>query len=59
MTPFSSKEELREFIQGRTPFLVKPTKKAKTTFVAVFTSEHSMNKVVEGLTDALWKKLNG
>ena len=55
---FSDREQLADFIQKNIPFCVKPTKKAKTTFVGVFTSENAMRVVIEELTDRLWEKLS-
>ena len=55
---FSDKEQLADFIQRNIPFCVKPTKKAKTTFVSVFTSANAMRVVIEELTDRLWEKLS-
>ncbi len=55
---FSDKEQLADFIQRNIPFCVKPTKKAKTTFVSVFTSNNAMRVVIEELTDRLWEKLS-
>ena len=54
---FSDREQLADFIQKNIPFCVKPTKKAKTAFVSVFTSENAMRVVIEELTDRLWEKL--
>ena len=55
---FSDREQLADFIQRNIPFCVKPTKKAKTAFVSVFTSENAMRVVIEELTDRLWDKLS-
>ena len=55
---FSDREQLADFIQRNIPFCVKPTKKAKTAFVSVFTSENAMRVVIEELTDRLWEKLS-
>ena len=49
---FSDREQLADFIQRNIPFCVKPTKKAKTAFVSVFTSENAMRVVIEKLTDS-------
>ena len=53
---FSDREQLADFIQRNIPFCVKLTKKAKTAFVSVFTSENAMRVVIEELTDRLWEK---
>lgn len=55
---FSDREQLADFIQKNIPFCVKPTKKAKTTFVSVFTSNNAMRVVIEELTDRFWEKLS-
>ena len=55
---FSDMEQLADFIQRNIPFCVKPTKKAKTAFVSVFTSDNAMRVVIEKLTDRLWEKLS-
>lgn len=55
---FSDRKELADFIKRNIPFCVKPTKKAKTTFVSVFTSDNAMRVVIEELTDRLWEKLS-
>lgn len=54
---FTDKEQLAEFIQVNIPIWVKPTKKSKTVFVGVFTSNNAMKETVEALTDKLWEKL--
>jgi hypothetical protein len=55
---FADKEQLADFIQRNIPFCVKPKKKAKTTYVGVFTSSNAMKIVIEELTDRLWEKLS-
>lgn len=55
---FTDKEQLAEFIQVNIPICVKPTKKSKTVFVGVFTSNNAMKETVEALTDKLWEKLS-
>lgn len=55
---FSDREQLADFIQRNIPFCVKPTKRAKTTFVSAFTSDNAMRVVIEELTDRLWEKLS-
>lgn len=55
---FSDREQLADFIQKNIPFCVKPTKKAKTVFVSVFTSDNAMRVVIEELTNRLWEKLS-
>ena len=55
---FSDREQLADFIQKNIPFYVKPTKKAKTAFVSVFTSGNAMRVVIEELTNRLWEKLS-
>ena len=54
---FIDKEDLSKFIHKNIPFCVKPTKKAKTTYVDVFTSSNAMKTTIDVLTESLWKKL--
>ena len=53
---FSSKEELRTFIQMHLPIAIRPTKPAKTMFVSPFTSHNSEKVVVDSLVESF---LNG
>jgi hypothetical protein len=56
MPRFSSKEELRTFIQWHFPIAIKPTKPAKTMFISPVTSTNAQNVIIDCLVDAF---LNG
>jgi hypothetical protein len=49
---FTSREQLRTFIQMHIPMAVKPTKPAKTMLVSAFRSANAENIVIDMLTDA-------
>ena len=53
---FSDREQLADFIQRNIPFCAKPTKKAKTAFVSVFTSKNAMRVVIEKKKKKIWEK---
>ena len=52
---FASKETLKEFIEVNLPFAVRPTKKAKTFFVAPFTSSNARSICINAIIDSLMK----
>jgi hypothetical protein len=56
MPRFSSKEELREFIQLHFPIAIKPKKPAKTMFISPVTSANAQKVIIDCLVDAF---LNG
>jgi NRPS condensation-like uncharacterized protein len=55
---FQNKEELYNFILINIPVAVRPTKKAKTTFIYTFTSVNAQRIVVQELTDKIWEQIN-
>ncbi len=50
---FSSRNELKTYLQMHMPIAIRPTKPAKTTFVAAFTSVNAEQIVLEAMVDAL------
>lgn len=52
---FASKETLKEFIEINLPFAVRPTRKAKTVFVAPFTSNNARDICINSIVENLMK----
>jgi hypothetical protein len=56
-TQLENEQQAIEWVRSITPFAVKPTKKAKTTFVSPFTSRNAYLIVTEEIGKSLFKDI--
>jgi hypothetical protein len=56
-TQLENEQQAIEWVRRITPFAVKPTKKAKTTFVSPFTSRNAYIIVTEEIGKSLFKDI--
>jgi hypothetical protein len=56
-TQLENEQQAIEWVRRITPFAVKPTKKAKTTFVSPFTSKNAYLVVTEEIGKSLFKDI--
>lgn len=56
-TQLENEQQAIEWVRSITPFAVKPTKKAKTTFVSPFTSRNAYIIVTEEIGKSLFKDI--
>ena len=55
---FESKDALKRYIQLTIPFMMKPLRPAKKTFIGIFRNIKAQEKVEDELTESIWRRLN-